>query len=102
MIGEVSSFINTGYGTPLTVSYVLKKEHWGNGYATEFARVLVEYLWSLPRKDITTKILPSDLHMANQGKIAEQISTKGKSHYGYNKEKLIGISTLLLGWIFSG
>lgn len=74
LIGEVSLIVNGGYGASSSISYVFKKEYWGQGYGTESAKAFVEYWWTLPRKDIITRILPSNLNPLNGGRITEQLS----------------------------
>ncbi|KAI0458176.1 acyl-CoA N-acyltransferase [Xylaria acuta] len=38
------------------VGYMLKKEHWGRGYGTEFLRAFLEAWWSLPRSEAETTV----------------------------------------------
>ncbi|KAI1747247.1 acyl-CoA N-acyltransferase [Xylaria castorea] len=38
------------------VGYLLKKEHWGRGYGTEFLKAFVEAWWSLPRSETETMV----------------------------------------------
>ncbi|KAI1763561.1 acyl-CoA N-acyltransferase [Hypoxylon sp. FL1150] len=39
------------FGWP-EVGYLLKKEAWGQGYATEFLKALLSFWWTLPRSEI--------------------------------------------------
>ncbi|KAI0863444.1 acyl-CoA N-acyltransferase [Xylaria cubensis] len=38
------------------VGYMLKKEHWGRGYGTEFMKAFVDAWWSLPRYETETAV----------------------------------------------
>ncbi|RYC56318.1 hypothetical protein CHU98_g9894 [Xylaria longipes] len=38
------------------VGYMLKKEHWGRGYGTEFLKAFVQAWWSLPRSETETMV----------------------------------------------
>lgn len=37
-------------------NYRLKEEHWGKGYATEFARAFMRFWWNLPHEPITLQV----------------------------------------------
>lgn len=51
-IGHVESHNREGrLGWP-ELAYQLKKEHWGHGYATEFAQAFLAFWWSLPRSEV--------------------------------------------------
>jgi len=58
--GGVASFRETLGGWP-EIGYMLKKEHWGKGYATEFLGAWLEAWWKLPRSEIETKVLASTI-----------------------------------------
>ena len=36
------------------VGYMLKREHWGQGYGTEFLKAFAASWWSLPRSEVET------------------------------------------------
>lgn len=36
------------------VGYMLKREHWGQGYGTEFLKAFATSWWSLPRSEVET------------------------------------------------
>ncbi|KAJ3569014.1 hypothetical protein NPX13_g6227 [Xylaria arbuscula] len=38
------------------VGYMLRKEYWGKGIATEFLRALIEAWWALPREEIEIEV----------------------------------------------
>ncbi|KAI0440145.1 acyl-CoA N-acyltransferase [Xylaria telfairii] len=38
------------------VGYMLKKEHWGRGYGTEFLKAFLDAWWSLPRSEAQTAV----------------------------------------------
>jgi RimJ/RimL family protein N-acetyltransferase len=38
------------------VGYMLRSEHWGRGYATEFLKAFVQMWWSLPRSEAETRV----------------------------------------------
>ncbi|KAJ1327039.1 GNAT family N-acetyltransferase [Microdochium nivale] len=38
------------------IGYMLKKEHWGKGYATEFLRAWLEAWWELPRSEVEIEV----------------------------------------------
>ncbi|KAK6079183.1 GNAT N-acetyltransferase [Seiridium cupressi] len=46
--GGVHEFAHTETGWP-EFGYKFKEEHWGRGYATEFARAFMQFWWALPR-----------------------------------------------------
>ncbi|KAH6657263.1 GNAT domain-containing protein [Truncatella angustata] len=43
--------MESGFGWP-EVGYMLKREHWGKGYATEFMKAFVESYWELEREEV--------------------------------------------------
>lgn len=47
-------------GSPETgwpeVGYMIKREHWGRGYATEFLRGFLERWWALPRVEVEVEV----------------------------------------------
>ncbi|KAF2966587.1 hypothetical protein GQX73_g6956 [Xylaria multiplex] len=38
------------------VGYMIKSEHWGRGYTTEFLKAFVQDWWSLPRRNTEAKV----------------------------------------------
>ncbi|TGJ80733.1 hypothetical protein E0Z10_g8039, partial [Xylaria hypoxylon] len=38
------------------VGYMIKSEHWGRGYTTEFLKAFVKAWWSLPRSNVEAKV----------------------------------------------
>ncbi|KAK6193420.1 hypothetical protein LQW54_012484 [Pestalotiopsis sp. IQ-011] len=47
--GGVHAFAGSDSGWP-ELGYKFKREHWGRGYATEFAAAFVRFWWGLPRR----------------------------------------------------
>lgn len=43
------------FGWP-EVGYMLRKEYWGKGIATEFMRAFIKAWWALPRKEVQIKV----------------------------------------------
>ncbi|KAK8122478.1 acyl-CoA N-acyltransferase [Apiospora sp. TS-2023a] len=38
------------------IGYMLKREHWGRGYTTEFLRAFLERWWALPRVEVEIEV----------------------------------------------
>jgi len=78
-------FIGTGgirqtsywFGWP-EVGFSIKREAWGQGYATEFMTALVESWWKLPRRDADVEVDAESVHLAGRGAgdsvVVEQLS----------------------------
>ncbi|KAI2630217.1 acyl-CoA N-acyltransferase [Hypomontagnella submonticulosa] len=45
------------FGWP-EIGYMIKREHWGQGYATEFLRGFVDNWWTLPRSEVELEVDP--------------------------------------------
>ena len=59
MIGQGSMiYLPEQYPWP-DLGYAFKKEHWNNGYATEFATAFMQFWWSLPREHTNLEVHPS-------------------------------------------
>lgn len=62
-IAETGEFIGTGgshlwsgeLGWPV-IGYMLRKEFWGKGYATELVRGFLQAWWALPRHEVDLKV----------------------------------------------
>jgi len=55
LIGHGGINVFTGYWP--SVWYVLKREHWGNGYASEFLEAVLRVWWELPREVVQVRCL---------------------------------------------
>jgi RimJ/RimL family protein N-acetyltransferase len=56
------------------VGYMLKKEYWGKGYATEFLRGFVDAWWILPRTETELEVDPlTVVGSEGEGQAAEQL-----------------------------
>ncbi|KND91161.1 hypothetical protein TOPH_04146 [Tolypocladium ophioglossoides CBS 100239] len=54
--------------------YMLRKEFWGKGYATEFVNGFLETWWALPRAEVDLKVEKSTVeHAAEDGRARECI-----------------------------
>ena len=96
--GGVFSLENEDYKWP-EVYYVLKKEFWNKGYATEFLKRFLDVWWSLPRDNTPMRVqsislgkyfyhqevkerLVAEIHMSNIGS-RRVIEKAGFVFYGY-------------------
>ena len=70
--GGVHKFVSDQTGWP-EFGYKLKKEYWGCGYATEFAKAFLEFWWSLPRTDARIQIAPSSVYPRDTPRVVEQV-----------------------------
>ncbi|KAI1091598.1 acyl-CoA N-acyltransferase [Rostrohypoxylon terebratum] len=52
--GSTSSPISI-FGWP-EIGYLIKKEYWGQGYATEFLKAWLDNWWTLPRSEVETQV----------------------------------------------
>ncbi|KAI2605541.1 acyl-CoA N-acyltransferase [Hypoxylon sp. NC1633] len=55
VIGTGGLTKNNTFGWP-EVGYMLKKEYWGKGFATEFLRGFLSHWWSLPRSELELEV----------------------------------------------
>ncbi|KAI0377673.1 acyl-CoA N-acyltransferase [Hypomontagnella monticulosa] len=46
---------NQTFGWP-EIGYLFKREHWGQGYATEFLKGFVDHWWTLPRTEVELEV----------------------------------------------
>ena len=70
--GGVHKFANTETGWP-EFEYKFKKEYWGKGYVTEFAKAFMRFWWKdLPREDRQIRVLSSSLDSPHSSKATEQ------------------------------
>ena len=70
--GGVHKFVSDQTGWP-EFGYKFKKEYWGCGYATEFAKAFLEFWWSLPRTETRIQIAPSSVYLQDTPKVVEQV-----------------------------
>jgi RimJ/RimL family protein N-acetyltransferase len=54
------------------LGYMIKREHWGCGYATEFVRGWTEAYWRLPRSLVEMEV--DALSVEGDGEVKEQLS----------------------------
>ncbi|KAI1657674.1 acyl-CoA N-acyltransferase [Daldinia decipiens] len=59
------------FGWP-EVGYMLKKEYWGQGYATEFLRAFVDHWWTLPRSEAEIEVAAESVDRS--GEVPEMLS----------------------------
>ena len=79
-LAETGEFIGIGgnhmrdgeMGWPV-LGYMLRKEAWGKGYATEFVRGFLDIWWALPREEAEVKIDKSTVR--GEGEIQEELFT---------------------------
>ncbi|KFH46433.1 putative N-acetyltransferase-like protein [Hapsidospora chrysogenum ATCC 11550] len=73
LIGIGGSFSRSGsLGWP-EIGYMLRKEAWGRGYATEFLRAFLEAWWALPREESEHKVEKSTVDEAEGEVKAERV-----------------------------
>lgn len=65
LIGDGSLEVHGPYRGWPTLSYKFKEEYWNKGYATEFTKTFMEFLWSLPRMGggFRTRVPPSSVDL---------------------------------------
>ena len=51
--GRLIGIIGSRFSEPPECGYMLRKEMWGKGYATEALKAWVDVYWGLPRKTVT-------------------------------------------------
>ncbi|KAJ6443475.1 cellobiose dehydrogenase [Purpureocillium lavendulum] len=67
MIGIGGSHRRAGnLGWPV-LSYALRAEHWGRGYATEFLQAFLRWWWTLPRDEVVLSVEASTVAAAAAG-----------------------------------
>ncbi|RYP54771.1 hypothetical protein DL768_000499 [Monosporascus sp. mg162] len=86
-LASTGEFLGTGgvhlgsgkgfFGWP-ELGYMLKREHWGRGYATEFVRAFLAAWWALPRcraeVAVDARSLDAGAPMAPGAEVPEQLS----------------------------
>lgn len=100
LIGDGGVFLlDNNDGKWPEIYYVLKKEFWNKGYATEFVKKFLGVWWSLPRENTRMRVqsispgnffypqevkeqLVADINMSNKGSI-RVIEKAGFEFYGY-------------------
>lgn len=70
--GGVHKFVSDETGWP-EFGYKFKKEYWGCGYATEFAKAFLKFWGSLPHTEARIQIAPSSMDLQDIPKVVEQI-----------------------------
>ncbi|POR35796.1 Uncharacterized protein TPAR_04006 [Tolypocladium paradoxum] len=72
MIGTGGCYVVTGqFGWPV-IGYMLRREFWGKGYATEFVNGFLEAWWALPRADVDVKVERSTVERAAEDGLARE------------------------------
>ena len=74
---ETGEFIGIGgslgalpeLGWPV-LGYMLAKQHWGKGYATEFLKGFLDMWWALPREEVELKVEKSSVR--GEGEVKEE------------------------------
>ncbi|KID99091.1 acetyltransferase, partial [Metarhizium majus ARSEF 297] len=73
MIGTAGSHMVVGeLGWPV-IGYMLRKEFWGKGYATELVHAFLKAWWALPRADVDVRVEKSTAVEGDDGKVRECI-----------------------------
>lgn len=73
MIGTAGSHMLVGeLGWPV-IGYMLRKEFWGKGYATELVHAFLKAWWALPRAETDVKVEKSTAVEGEDGKVRECI-----------------------------
>lgn len=73
MIGTAGSHMLVGeLGWPV-IGYMLRKEFWGKGYATELVHAFLKAWWALPRAEVDVKVEKSTAVEGEDGKVRECI-----------------------------
>ncbi|KAI0853407.1 acyl-CoA N-acyltransferase [Daldinia vernicosa] len=63
--------IDLFFGWP-EIAYMLKREYWGQGYATEFLRAFVDHWWTLPRSEVEIEVAAESVD--GSGEVPEMLS----------------------------
>lgn len=73
MIGVAGSHMMVGeLGWPV-IGYMLRKEFWGKGYATELVHAFLAAWWALPRAEVDIKVEKSTAVERKDGRVRECI-----------------------------
>lgn len=75
------------------IGYMLQKDFWGSGYATEFLRGFLSAWWSLPRSECDLSVDRGTLRGAaglQDGDIVEEIITAVTAADNHPSQKLLG------------
>ncbi|KAH9906019.1 acetyltransferase domain-containing protein [Xylariomycetidae sp. FL2044] len=72
LIGEggVHTLESEGCGWP-EIGYKFRREHWGNGYATEFLKGFIRAWWALPRTTVELRVHPA--FKCKGGEVAQHV-----------------------------
>ncbi|KAI2769929.1 acyl-CoA N-acyltransferase [Daldinia loculata] len=73
------------FGWP-EVGYMLKKEYWGQGYATEFLRAFVDHWWTLPRSEVEIEVVAESVN--GSGEVPEMLSAMADDDNSASKHVL--------------
>lgn len=104
--GGVHNFKSDSTGWP-EFGYKLKKEFWGQGYATEFGKTFIKFWQSLPRKDVNITVASSSIDYNDGLCIKERLTayTRNENLASQNVLLKIGFETFkglkngLVNWL---
>lgn len=93
-IGLINELVNSEHFTGL--GYILNKAYWGKGYATEGAKAMIDYAFTVLKKDkVIATIRPENtasvavaerLGMVKTGELIKQYNGKDMVHFMFEKD----------------
>ncbi|OTB03148.1 hypothetical protein M426DRAFT_321952 [Hypoxylon sp. CI-4A] len=96
--GGVHTLESSYSGWP-EVGYKLKKAFWGQGYATEFVRGLLDAWWKLPRSHVKLRVASLSVEKSGETEAVEQVfAMADKENIGSQKVLLKLGFTQFLEW----
>ncbi|GKT64648.1 GNAT N-acetyltransferase [Colletotrichum tofieldiae] len=72
------------------MGYMLQKDYWGNGYATEFVNAFLGAWWSLPRSEREVNVDKSTVRGHRDGDVVEEIITAVTEPDNVASQKILG------------
>ncbi|KAK1980807.1 acetyltransferase [Colletotrichum cereale] len=72
------------------IGYMLRKDYWGRGYATEFVEAFLAAWWSLPRSEREVDVDKSTVPGHRAGEVVEEIVTAVTEPGNFASQNILG------------